>query len=77
MEEAAMDQEIESMLAKGAIRKAIPKVGQFLSNVFVTPKGEGQYRPIINLKGLNKYVPYHHFKMEGLKEVRHLLRKGD
>ena len=53
MEEAAMDTEIESMLTKGAIRVAIPKPNQFLSNVFVTPKGEGKYRPIINLKGLN------------------------
>ena len=77
VEEQAMDLEIESMLAKGAIREAIPKETQFLSNVFVTPKGEFQFRPIINLKVLNSYVPYHHFKMEGLKDVKFLLRKGD
>ena len=77
LEERAMDQEIESMLAKGAIREAIPKSDQFLSNMFVTPKGEDQYRPIINLKKLNEYVPYHHFKMEGLKDLKHLLKKGD
>ena len=77
IEEAAMDQEIRSMLTKGAIREAIPKSDQFLSNVFVTPKGEGLYRPIINLKDLNQYVPYHHFKMEGLKDVKNLLTKGD
>ena len=63
VEEKAMDQEVESMLAKGAIREAIPKSDQFLSNVFVTPKWEDQYRPIINLKKLNEYVPYHHFKI--------------
>ena len=72
-----MDKEIESMLSKGAIREAIPKGDQFLSNVFVTPKGEGQFRPITNLKKLNEFVPYHHFKMEGLKDVKHLLRQGD
>ena len=77
LESQAMDKEVEDMLAKGAIRVAIPKEDQFLSNVFVTPKGEGQYRPIINLKRLNEYVPYHHFKMEGLKDVKHLLNKGD
>jgi hypothetical protein len=77
-EEQAMDKEIESMLTKGAIREAIPKEDQFLSNVFVTPKGEeGEYRPITNLKQLNQYVPYHHFKMEGLKDVKYLLQKGD
>ena len=78
LEETVMDREVESMLAKGAIREAIPKPDQFLSNVFVTPKKEeGEYRPIINLKGLNRFVPYHHFKMEGLKDVKNLLRKGD
>ena len=77
LEEMAMDKEIESMLSKGAIREAIPKEDQFLSNVFVTPKGEGQFRPIINLKKLNEFVPYHHFKMEGLKDVKHILREGD
>ena len=76
-EELAMDLEIESMLTKGAIREAIPKPDQFISNIFVTPKGEGQYRPIINLKQLNNFVPYHHFKMEGLKDVKYLLKKGD
>ena len=54
LEERAMDQEIESMLAKGAIREAIPKSDQFLSNVFVTPKGEGEFRPII----ISKFI--HH-----------------
>ena len=77
LEDEAMDKEIESMLSKGAIREAIPKGDQFLSNVFVTPKGEGQFRPIINLKKLNEFVPYHHFKMEGLKDVKHLLKRGD
>ena len=77
LEEEAMDKEVKSMLAKGAIRVAIPKTDQFLSNVFVTPKGEGEFRPIINLKGLNHYVPYHHFKMEGLKDVKNLLKRGD
>ena len=72
-----MDLEVESMLAKGAIREAVPKPNQFLSNVFVTPKGEGLFRPIINLKKLNEYVPYHHFKMEGLKDLKHLLQEGD
>ena len=66
------------MLAKGAIREAIPKSDQFVSNFFVTPKKEdNQYRPMIHLKEMNKFIPYHHFKMEGLKDVKNLLRKGD
>ena len=66
------------MLEKGAIRVAIPKPDQFLSNIFVTPKGDtDQFRPIINLKHLNKYVPYLHFKMEGLKDLKNILKEGD
>ena len=76
LENRAMNLEVESMLEKGAIRVAIPKPDQFLSNVFVTPKGEDQFRPIINLKKLNQYIPYHHFKMEGLKDVKNILRPG-
>ena len=29
-------------------------------------KRNGQFRMIFNLKELNNYIPYHHFKMEGL-----------
>ena len=35
IEEKAMDLEVQSMLRKGAIRVAIPKPDQFLSNIFV------------------------------------------
>ena len=48
-----------------------------LSNMFVRPKNTGGFRPIINLKELNQFIPYHHFKMEGLKDVKFLLRKRD
>ena len=38
-------------------------------------KGWG-HRPVINLKKLNKFIPYQHFKMEGLQSLRQTLRKG-
>jgi hypothetical protein len=44
------------MLAKGAIREAIPKADQFLSNIFVVPKGGEEYRPVINLKDLTTLI---------------------
>ena len=77
IEEKAMDLEVQSMLRKGAIRVAIPKPDQFLSNIFVVPKSDNKYRPIINLKKLNNFVPYAHFKMEGLKDVKNILKEGD
>ena len=77
LEEKTTDLEIESMLKKGAIRLAIPKKDQILSNIFLTPKKGGEFLPVINLKELNKFIPYQHFKMEGLKDVRNLLQRGD
>ena len=44
--------------------------------MFVVPKGEGSWRPVINLRSLNTYlVP--HFKMEGIRVVKSLIQKGD
>ena len=40
-EELSTNLEIESMMKKGAIRLAIPKKDQILSNIFVTPKKGG------------------------------------
>ena len=33
-----------------------------------------QLRPVINLKGLNKFIPYKHFKMEGLHLLKEILK---
>ena len=40
------------------------------------PKKDGSNRPIINLKRLNGYVRYEHFKMEGIVNVVDLLSPG-
>jgi len=36
----------------------------------------GSYRPVINLKELNAYIPYQKFKMETLKDVKDILQPG-
>jgi len=73
-----VDKEVQTMLEKGVIREVQPAQGQFLSTIFVRPKkGENKFRPIINLKHLNQYMPYIHFKMEGMKDVRDMLNQGD
>ena len=48
-----------------------------VSSIFLVPKKDGGYRPIINLKRLNEFVPHHHFKMEGIHMLKDLLIKGD
>ena len=65
------------MLEKGAIQKVVPTQGQFLSNLFLVEKKDGGNRPVINLKNLNKFIPYEHFKMEGLHCLKFLLEQDD
>ena len=72
-----MDKEVKEMLKKGAIRQASTVKGEFLSNLFLVKKKNGGQRPVINLKHLNAFIPYNHFKMEGLQNLRYLLQEGD
>uniref|UniRef100_A0A7M6DR42 Reverse transcriptase domain-containing protein n=1 Tax=Clytia hemisphaerica TaxID=252671 RepID=A0A7M6DR42_9CNID len=77
-EELLIEAEIQKMLQKGAIQKVqSPSPNHFLSSIFLVPKSDSGHRPVINLKNLNKYVPYLHFKMETLGLLRELLVKGD
>lgn len=48
-----------------------------LCGIFLIPKKTGGFRPIINLKSLNKFLLYRHFRMEGIQTLRHIVRKGD
>ena len=66
--EAANDQ-IEKLLQKCAIAETVREPGDFVSNVFLTPKRDGGFRMILNLKPFNKFVQYHHFKMECLNHI--------
>ena len=72
-----VQQEIIDMLKKGAIHKVSPVQGEFLSNLFLVDKKSGAHRPVINMKHLNTFIPYQHFKMEGLHLLKDLLQEGD
>ena len=72
-EKQLIDLEVHKMFQKGAIRHALFGPKQFISNLFVIPKKNGELRPVINLKPLNEFVRYQHFKMEGLNSLLDLL----
>ena len=73
-----VDVEVDEMLRKGAIMKCSQDLGKgFISNLFLVGKKGGGYRPVINLKHLNFFIHYQHFKMEGLHHLKFMLRKGD
>ena len=44
--------------------------------IHCSQKGGG-HRPVINLKDLNQFVEYQHFKMEGVPMLKDLLRRND
>ena len=66
------------MIQKGALTEVQFVKNQFFSTIFVRPKKEAnKFRTIINLKRGNSYMPYIHFKMEGMKNASDLLNQGD
>ncbi len=74
---AICDAEVKALVSKGAIVIA-PDGGGFISNFFIVPKKtKGKFRPIFNLKNLNLFVSYEHFKMEGIENLKYLIRNND
>ena len=51
-------------------------MNEFISSIFVRPKQNGEFRVILNLKHLNEFIPYRHFKMDTLESAINLLVKG-
>ena len=45
--------------------------------MFVVPKKDGGWRPIINLKRLNSYLEIPHFKMETIRSLRDVVLPGN
>ena len=69
--------EMQTMLRKGAISQIDHTQGKLISSLFLVEKKDGGQRPVINLKSLNFFVPYEHFKMESLNSLQFFLKKVD
>ena len=69
--------EVDKMILQGAIHPVTNTEGGFVSSIFLVDKKDGGHRPVINLKNLNSFVDFQHFKMEGIHMLRDLLKKGD
>ena len=42
---------------------------EFVSNIFIRDKKDGSHRVILNLLELNKFIAYHHFKMDTIDMI--------
>lgn len=71
-----MEFAIEDLLTKEAIPNVKLQGNQFTSTLFIVQKENGDYRPVINLCVLNRFLGKESFKMEGLQVVKHLLQQG-
>ena len=72
-----VDEELASLLNKGAVEKIPRNSRGYYSRIFCVPKPV-RWRPIINLKLLNaRYIETPHFRMDTTKDVALLLRPND
>ena len=76
-EELIVKKEVTLLKGKKIVAKAnVTENNTFVSGVFTRSKKDGSKRMILNLKRLNKFVDYKHFKMEQLQNVLELIRPG-
>ncbi|KAI8428780.1 hypothetical protein MSG28_007454 [Choristoneura fumiferana] len=71
-----MTQEIISLIDQGILEHTSVQSG-FLSTMFPVPKSDGKIRPIINLRGLNRYLLPRKFRLLNHFKVPHFLQQGD
>ena len=75
--EKVLQEEVDSLLSKGAVERVKDRNRGFYSNIFLVAKKDGGLRPVINLSGLNVYIKKKTFRMASLKDVSQSLRRGD
>ena len=75
---AALREEIQALLAKGAIQRVNLEESPagFYSKYFLTKKKTGEMRPILDLRGLNRYLKKFRFKMLTTSTLLSRVRRG-
>ena len=61
--------DLQSLLSKGVITFSQRENLQYVSPIFCVPKKDNRVRLILNLRRLNSFVAYHHFKMETIQHI--------
>ena len=69
----AIDTGISKLLQKGVMKCSNREERDFISLTLVTPKTDGGYKLILNLKSLNDYIEIEHFKIHGLEKILKLV----
>ena len=72
-----LGEQAAKMLEKGAIEKVVLPGPGFYAHLFLRPKKDGSMRLILNLRPLNRFVRYQHFKMENLAVATTIIQQND
>ena len=71
-----LEKEIDKLIDRGVIIQSSSEEGEFISPIFLLPKEDSSFRMILNLKKLNDFMPYIHFKMDTFDKVLKLIRSN-
>jgi len=74
---AILQQEVDTLILKGAIYPVLYPGAGFYGNIFTVPKKNGKWRLVVDLSPLNVHVKQIPFKMETAASVRLAIRPGD
>ena len=69
--------EVKALLQKKALEIVSHRSPGFYSHLFTVPKRSGGFRPVIDLKALNRFIYCPHFHMETDRAIRSQLRPGE
>ena len=72
-----LEEEVSSLLSKGAVEEIIPECPGHYSRIFLVPKKNGKLRLIIDLIVLNHFVYTQTFKMETQRKVKDAVQLND
>ena len=72
-----LEEEVASLLSKGAVEEIIPECPGYYSRIFLVSKKNGKLRLIIDLSVLNHFVYTQTFKMETQRKVKDAVQLND
>ena len=72
-----LEEEVASLLSKGAVEEIIPECPGHYSRIFLVPKKNGKLRLIIDHSVLNHFVYTQTFKMETQRKVKDAIQLND
>ena len=69
-----IQEKANKLLKKGVVVECEHEPVEYISPIFLREKTDGTQRLILNLKHLNKYLEYKHFKMQTLQTILTLIQ---